>query len=252
MRPKPAETIRAVIAVLILLFAARSYGNLQTTASVITVEHGPNAPAQQAKHYVVLVSLDGYRYDYPKLYGGTHLQAIAARGASAPEGMIPAYPSVTFPNHYTIVTGLYPEHHGIVANNFYDPARKAQYKYKDEKTVTDGRWYGGTPLWVLAEKQGMRAASFFWPGSEAEIEGKRPSYYLKYDDKFPGDKRVDQVLAWLQLPPDKRPHFITLYYADTDHAGHTYGPDAPETGEAVRRVDEMMGKLSDGIAASGL
>ena len=151
------------------------------------------------------------------------------------------------------MTGLYPEHHGIVANSFYDPARKESYSYTNPKNTGDGSWYGGTPLWVLAEQQGMRAACFFWPSSDAEIQGKRPSYYLApYDDKFPDEKRVEQVLAWLQLPPEKRPHFITLYYPNTDHAGHAYGPDAPETGEAVRHVDEMMGKLSEGIAASGL
>src|SRR4029077_16834168 len=107
-------------------------------------------------------------------------------------------------------------------------------------------------LWVLAEQQGMRAASFFWPGSEAEIRGKRPSYYLSFDDKFPDEKRVEQVIAWLRLPPEQRPHFITLYYASTDHAGHTYGPEAPETGEAVRHVDEMIGKLANGIAGTRL
>jgi alkaline phosphatase D len=166
--------------------------------------------------------------------------------------MIPSYPSVTFPNHYTIVTGLYPEHHGIVANTFYDPVRKERYSYTDPKTSGDGSWYGGTPLWTLAEQQGMRSASFFWPGSEAEIQGKRPSYYFHFDDKFPDEKRVEQVLAWLQLPVGKRPHFITLYYSNVDHAGHTYGPDAPETGEAARHVDEMIGRLAEGIAVLGL
>ena len=130
-----------------------------------------------------------------------HLIALGAHGATAPEGMIPSYPSITFPNHYTIVTGLYPEHHGIVANSFYDPAREETYDYRDSASVTDGTWYGGTPLWALAEQQGMRSASFFWVGSEAEIQGTRPTYYLKYDDKFPNQKRVDQVLAWLRLPP---------------------------------------------------
>ena len=166
--------------------------------------------------------------------------------------MIPSYPSVTFPNHYAIVTGLYPEHHGIVANSFYDPERKETYSYSSPKSDTDGSWYSGTPLWVLAEEQGMRAASFFWPGSEAKIDGKRPSYYLAFDEKIPDEKRVDQIIAWLRLPPEQRPHFITLYYSNTDHAGHTYGPEAPETGEAVRHVDEMIGKLSDGIAGTGL
>jgi predicted AlkP superfamily pyrophosphatase or phosphodiesterase len=243
---------RAWSNLLILILTAATCA-AQPTSSVIEVPNPPNTEAQQAKHYVVLVSLDGFRYDYAAKYGAKNLLAMARRGASAPDGMIPSYPSVTFPNHYTIVTGLYPDHHGIVANSFYDPSRKESYSYTNPKTTGDGSWYGGTPLWVLAEKQGMRAASFFWPTSDAEIQGKRPSYYLApYDDNFPDEKRVEQVLAWLQLPPEKRPHLITLYYPNTDHAGHTYGPDAAETAEAVRHVDEMMGKLSDGIAASGL
>ena len=248
----PGWGARAWSALLILILTA-AISVAQSASPVIEVPNSPNTAAQQAKHYVVLVSLDGFRYDYTTKYGAKNLLAMAARGASAPDGMIPSYPSVTFPNHYTIVTGLYPDHHGIVANSFYDPVRKETYSYTNPKTTGDGSWYGGTPLWVLAEQQGMRAACFFWPTSDAEIQGKRPSYYLAtYDDKYPDEKRVEQVLAWLQLPPEKRPHFIALYYANTDHAGHTYGPDAPETGEAVRRVDEMMGKLSEGIAASGL
>jgi predicted AlkP superfamily pyrophosphatase or phosphodiesterase len=238
-------------ALLVLIFAATVCA-AQSIAPVIEVPNPPNAAAQQSKPYVVLVSLDGFRYDYAERYGAKNLLAMARRGASAPKGMIPSYPSVTFPNHYTIVTGLYPEHHGIVANSFYDPARKERYSYTDPKTSGDGSWYGGTPLWVLAEQQGMRSASFFWPASEAEIQGKRPSYYMHFDDKFPDEKRVEQIIAWLQLPPEQRPHFITLYYSNVDHAGHTFGPDAPETGEAVLHVDEMIGKLSEGIAMLGL
>src|SRR5271154_781367 len=192
------------------LLAVASYG--QAISPVITADHGPNAPQQLSKPYVILVSLDGFRYDYPKRYGAPHLQQLAAHGASAPDGMIPAYPSITFPNHYTIATGLYPEHHGIVANAFYDPDRDSVYSSRDPQSVTDGAWYGGTPLWGLAEQQGMRSASFFWIGSEAEIQGTRPSYYLKYDGSVPNAKRVEQVLAWLRLPPERRPHFITLYY----------------------------------------
>jgi predicted AlkP superfamily pyrophosphatase or phosphodiesterase len=238
---------------LLIMFLSAAFCAAQSTSSVVEVSNPPNSTAQQAKHYVVLVSLDGFRYDYPSKYRAKNLLAMAARGANALEGMIPSYPSVTFPNHYTIVTGLYPDHHGIVANFFYDPARKENYSYTNPKTSGDGSWYSGTPLWVLAEQQGMRAASFFWPTSGAEIQGKRPSYYIApYDDNFPDEKRVEQVLAWLRLPPEKRPHFITLYYPNTDHAGHANGPDAPETAEAARHVDEMIGKLSDGIAASGL
>jgi alkaline phosphatase D len=216
----------------------------QPISPVITVENGPNAPSQIQKHYVVLVSLDGFRYDYAKKYEARHILALAKSGASAPDGMIPSYPSVTFPNHYTIVTGLYPEHHGIVAMSFYDPVRKQKYAYNDATTVTDGSWYGGTPLWSLAEKEGMRSACFFWPGSEAEIAGERPTYYLKYEDAYPDEKRIDQVIAWLGLPEEKRPHFITLYYPNVDHAGHKFGPDAPETRDAVRHVDMLIGELS--------
>jgi alkaline phosphatase D len=221
----------------------------QDITPVITVDNGPNAAAQLVKHYVVLVSLDGFRYDYPKKYGARHLLAIGAHGASAPDGMIPAYPSLTFPNHYTLVTGLYPEHHGIVANSFYDPARKETYSLRDPKTVTDGTWYGGTPLWSLAEQQGMRSACFFWPGSEAEIAGKRPSFYLHYTTNYPDDKRIDQVIAWLKLPPAQRPHFITLYYPNVDHQGHEHGPDSEQVREAVRHVDDLMGRLEEELNA---
>jgi predicted AlkP superfamily pyrophosphatase or phosphodiesterase len=215
----------------------------QQITPVITVEHEPQSALQQQKHYVVMVSLDGFRYDYAKKYGATHLLALGAKGASAPDGMIPSYPSLTFPNHYTIVTGLYPEHHGIVANSFYDPARKQSYAIRDQKAVQDGTWYGGVPLWSLAEKQGMRSACFFWPGSEAEIAGERPTYYLHFDNQIDDNKRIDQVIAWLGLPPEKRPHFITLYYADVDHAGHEHGPDSQEVADAVKHVDELVGRL---------
>jgi alkaline phosphatase D len=239
--------------VLLILILTAALCATQSASQVVEVPNPPNTAEQQAKHYVVLVSLDGFRYDYATKYGAKNLLAMAARGASAPDGMIPSFPSVTFPNHYTIVTGLYPDHHGIVGNTFYDPARKQAYSITDPKTVGDGSWYNGTPLWVLAEQQGMRSASFYWPISQAEIQGKRPSYYLAtYHENFPGEKRVEQVLAWLQLPPELRPHFITLYLEDTDTVGHTYGPDAPEMAKAVRHLDEMIGKLSEGIAASGL
>ncbi|RRA49924.1 alkaline phosphatase family protein [Acidipila sp. EB88] len=218
-------------------------------SAVIAVDHGPNALVQQGKHYVILVSLDGFRWDYATKYKATHLLAMAKDGASAPEGMIPSYPSVTFPNHYTLVTGLYPEHHGIVAMDFLSEDHARHYRYSDSKTNGDGSWYGGTPLWVLAEQQGMRAACFFWPGSEAAIDGVRPSFYLHYDDKLPNPDRVDQVLAWLKLPEAQRPHFVTLYFADVDHAGHSFGPDAPETAAAVKSLDSMIARLRTGIAA---
>jgi alkaline phosphatase D len=215
----------------------------QNVAPVIESAHGPNAPDQERKHYVVLVSLDGFRYDYAQRYGAKNLQRLATQGASAPEGMIPAYPSLTFPNHYSIVTGLYPEHHGIVAMSFYDPKRKQRFAYNDPVADSDGSWYGGVPLWVLAEQQGMRSACFFWPGSEAQIAGKRPSYYLHFDDRFPDETRIQQVIAWLGLPVPQRPHFITLYYSNVDHTGHEFGADSQQTADAVHHVDELIGRL---------
>ena len=242
--------IRFIVAAL-LVAGARVPVSAQVVSQVIQVDHGPNAPAQLAKHYVILVSLDGFRYDYAAKYGAPNLARVAAQGASAPEGMIPSFPSVTFPNHLTLVTGLYPEHHGIIENNFYDPARKEKYASRDT-TVQDGTWYSGTPLWALAEKQGMRSACFFWPGSEAEIDGMRPSHYLHYDQTVPDEKRVEQVISWLQLPAAQRPHFITLYYSQPDSAGHENGPDSPVTAEAVRHVDSLIGTLRAGLTTLGL
>ena len=219
---------------------------------VVHVDNGPNSAAAQAQHYVVLVSLDGFRWDYAKRDRATHLLALGKQGVWAPEGMLPSYPSLTFPNHYSIVTGLYPEHHGLVANSFYDETKQARYGIADPKAVTDRPWYSGTPLWSLAESQGMRTACFFWPGSEAKIAGFQPSYSLKFDDKIDDTARIEQVLAWLRLPQADRPHFITLYYSEPDHEGHEFGPDAPETRAAVRKVDALVGQLKAGLDATGL
>ena len=134
-----------------------------------------------------------------------------------------------------------------MANSFYDPERKQVYSLGNPATVTDGSWYGGTPIWALAEQQGMRAACFFWPGSEAEIQGQRPGYYLKYDEKVPNHARVEQVLSWLQLPPERRPHLITLYFSEVDHQGHEHGPDSPEVAAAVQTLDKEIGALEDGL-----
>jgi predicted AlkP superfamily pyrophosphatase or phosphodiesterase len=204
--------------------------------------HPLNAPAQQDKPYVLLISLDGFRYDYAERDHAANLLALGHGGVTA-KALIPSFPTTTFPNHYSIVTGLYPAHHGIVDNSFWDPERRAEFKSSDSAATTDGSWWGGTPLWVLAEQQGMRAASFFWPGSDAEIQHTRPTYYYKYDGKIPNERRVAQVVEWLKLPKPERPHFITLYFSDVDHAGHLFGPDAPQTRDAIRAVDALLGKL---------
>lgn len=210
-----------------------------------------NAPAQQDKPYVLLISLDGFRYDYAERDHAANLLALGQRGVTA-KALIPSFPTTTFPNHYTIVTGLYPAHHGIVDNSFWDPARQAEFKSSNSASTTEGSWWGGTPLWVLAEQQGMRAASFFWPGSDADIQHTRPTYFYKYDGKIPNEQRVAQVIEWLKLPKAERPHFITLYFSDVDHAGHTFGPDAQQTRDAVRSVDAVLGKLFSAVRATGV
>jgi alkaline phosphatase D len=204
------------------------------------------------QHYVVLVSLDGFRWDYAKKYGATHLLALGREGVWAPDGMIPSYPSLTFPNHYAMITGLYPEHNGLVANSFLDTSEFAHYGISDPAPNADGRWYYGVPLWSLAEKQGMRTACLFWPGSEAKIAGEAPTDYLHFDDKVDESARIDQVIAWLKEPIEQRPHFITLYYSDVDHAGHSYGPDSRQTKAAVARVDGLVGNLQEALRATGL
>lgn len=231
--------------------------DLNPALPLVHVDHGPNSPRAQQQHYVVLVSLDGFRWDYAKRENATHLLALGKQGVWAPEGMLPSYPSVTFPNHFSLVTGLYPEHHGLVANSFLDPSRNARYSMSDPKTVTDGSWYSGTPLWSLAESQGMRAACLFWPGSEAEIAGYRPTWYARFDNKTEAtpalqQARIDDAVALLRRPPAERPHFITIYYSEPDHEGHQFGPDAPETRAAVHKVDGLVGKLKAALDATGL
>jgi predicted AlkP superfamily pyrophosphatase or phosphodiesterase len=252
LRPNRLAGRFIVVALVASLAWLAAGARAQDVNPVLTSEHGPNTAEQQRKHYVILVSLDGFRYDYAEKYQASNIRALGAAGATAPQGMIPAYPSLTFPNHLTLATGLYPEHHGIVANNFYDPARKQSYRLGDPATVTDGSWYGGTPIWVLAEQQGMRTACFFWPGSEAEIQGVRPSYYLKFDDKIPDRARVQQVLAWLRLPAERRPHLITLYFSEVDHAGHEFGPDSEQVRAAVQVVDKEVGVLREEVAKLNL
>lgn len=221
------------------------------------VDNGANSTAAQKAHYVVLVSLDGFRWDYANHDNATHLLALGKQGVWAPEGMMPSYPSLTFPNHLSIVTGLYPEHHGLVANNFYDLAKQARFAIADPKAVADGSWYSGVPLWSLAESQGMRTACLFWPGSEAKIAGFRPTWYAGFDANTEATDaeelaRIDDAVALLRLPDTERPHFITIYYSEPDHEGHQFGPDAPQTKAAVLKVDALVGKLKAALDSTHL
>ena len=205
-------------------------------------------PITDLQPTVILVSLDGFRDDYLNLYRPANLNSLAAGGVRA-RWMIPSFPSKTFPNHYTIATGLYPQNHGIVENNIYDPLFKAVFTLSDRREVENGRWWLGEPIWVTAEKQGQKAASVFYPGTEAEIAGTRPSFWKKYDKETSNDARVDTILSWLDLPRDQRPTFLALYFSDPDDAGHEFGPIASETRKAVLNVDKEIGRLIMGLKA---
>lgn len=207
---------------------------------------GVNAPAQQDKPYVILISFDGMRAEYLQRIDLPNFERVMRKGVRS-EGMLPSFPPKTFPNHYTIATGLYPENHGLVGNSFWDPERKAGYRMADTLAVRDATWYRGEPIWTTAEKQGMVAASFFWPGSEAAIGGAKPTYAKVYDADVPIFTRVDTVLAWLALPAQQRPHMITLYMSDVDHAGHESGPLSLAVDTAAKKVDAALGRLLDGI-----
>lgn len=195
---------------------------------------------------VILVAIDGFSPDYLGKGQTPVLDGLVAGGAFGP--MRPSFPSVTFPNHYTLVTGLHPDHHGVVGNRFTD----AQLGAFTMASKESGFWDQGEPIWVTAEKAGVRTGTMFWPGSEVEIQGVRPSQWAPFDQGMPGDARVDRLLSWLDLPVDQRPKLETLYFDIVDTAGHRNGPDAPETRAAAASVDASMGRLIEGLKARGL
>jgi predicted AlkP superfamily pyrophosphatase or phosphodiesterase len=210
-----------------------------------------NSKEQQTKPYVILISADGFRYDFAQKFNAENLLRLSKEGISS-DYMQPSFPSLTFPNHYTIVTGLYPAHHGLVDNSFFDEHKKASYSMSKKDAVRDSSWYGGTPLWVLAEEQHMLSASFYWVGSEAAMHGIKATYNYHYSEAISIDKRIDIVKSWLQLPADKRPHLITFYLPQVDHGAHKYGTNAKETGDSVRFVDDAIGKLTAAVATLNL
>jgi predicted AlkP superfamily pyrophosphatase or phosphodiesterase len=197
---------------------------------------------KQFKNYVFLVSLDGFRWDYTGLYKTPNINRIATEGVKA-DRMIPSFPTNTFPNHYSIATGLYPDHHGLINNNFLAPDLNLYYRINDRAAVENPAFYGGEPIWVTAEKQGARAGSFFWVGSEAAVGGMYPTYWKKYDETVTYEARIDTVVKWLSYPENKRPELITLYFDEPDATSHKFGPQSPQTGKVVERLDSLIGVL---------
>ncbi|MFZ5496229.1 MAG: ectonucleotide pyrophosphatase/phosphodiesterase [Verrucomicrobiota bacterium] len=197
---------------------------------------------------LILLSIDGFRWDYLDRYEAPTLRRLAAEGVHA-RRLNPCFPSKTFPNHYTLVTGLRPGRHGIVANWFHDPDSGDDFSM----ARTETRWWaGGEPVWITAEKQGVRAACYFWPGSETELQGHRPSLFRPFDKRKSASERVDGLLEWLARPPAERPRLCVLYFDHVDTAGHDHGPEAAETGAAVRSADEAVARLLAGLARRGL
>ncbi|THV57479.1 ectonucleotide pyrophosphatase/phosphodiesterase [Chryseobacterium candidae] len=223
--------------------------NIDTAQVVIPGRQ--NSTEAQSKPYVIMISTDGFRYDYARKYNTENLLKLSNGGVKA-EAMIPSYPSITFPNHWSLITGLYPSHHGLIDNFFYDYERKEGYAMSNKKNAEDGSWYGGTPLWGLAEKQGMVSASLMWVGSASDAGGIRPTYYYPYHEKFTPSEKVEKVVNWLKLPEDKRPHFISLYFPEVDGSGHHYGPDTKETATAVHLIDQAVGDLVQKVNDLGL
>ncbi|MGK0367318.1 MAG: putative AlkP superfamily pyrophosphatase or phosphodiesterase [Thermoproteota archaeon] len=200
--------------------------------------------------YLILISIDGFRHDYAKLHEAKTISQFAKSGVSS-KALTPIFPSKTFPNHYSIITGQYAQNHGIVANSFYDPKRNETYKI-GSATTSDGSWYGGNPLWLAIKKNGIKTASYFWVGSDANIQNQYPTYYFPYAHSTPNNIRVNKVIEWLNLPKAQRPHFITLYFSEVDSAGHKHGPEATQTKQAVQNIDQAIANLEKGIATTGL
>ncbi len=194
------------------------------------------------KPYVLLISFDGFRSDYIDWYDTPNMDRFIKQGVRS-EGLIPIFVSKTFPNHYSIATGLYAENHGLIGNHFYDPILDEEYSLQDRSKVEDPRFYGGEPLWVTAEKQGIQTASYFWVGSEAPIKGVYPTIWKPYEHDFPFESRIDSVESWLSMPKEQRPQLCFLYFHEPDATGHDTGPKSKETALMVSKLDSLFGVL---------
>ncbi len=200
----------------------------------------------QKSNYTILISFDGFKWDYSDRGLTPNLDFIEQNGVRA-LSLKPCFPSKTFPNHYTIVTGLYPENHGLIANTFTNPKTNEKYSLYDSAVVSDAKWYKGEAIWETAKRQGVITASYFWPGSELNVDYRRPDYVEHFVYTRPYDERINGALKWLELPYNKRPHFITLYFDATDTSGHNYGPNSKEVNQSIAMEDSLIGKIFLGL-----
>lgn len=221
-------------------------------ASLATLWGASSAEAQARP--VILIGIDGFRADYLDRGVTPTLSRLAAEGARAEGGMKPSFPSVTFPNFYTLATGVHPDRHGLVYNTMRDPGLPDRtFSLRNRAEVMDRVWYDDAePIWVTAEKAGLRTATMFWPGSEAAIRGVRPTYWLPFEQTIPSLARVNILLGWLTLPVEERPRLATLYFDIVDSAGHRFGPGTPETDAALTEVDTAVAALVAGLQARGI
>lgn len=200
---------------------------------------------------LLLISIDGFRHDYLSRIDSPNIDRLVDEGLYA-DSLYHVFPTKTFATHYSIVTGLHPGTHGVVANSMWDPERDATFSLGDRDAVSDGYWYqGGEPIWVTAENQGLTAATFFWPGSEARIHRVRPTHWKPYAGEVPHAERIDQILEWAALPADERPDFMTLYFSIVDSLGHGHGPAAEPVLDAAEQLDRDLGQLFDGLEEMG-
>ena len=201
--------------------------------------------------YTILVSLDGFRWDYVNRNITPNIDKLINNGVHA-SSLRPCFPSKTFPNHQSIITGMYPENHGIIANSFIDPISERWYTIGDTSEIRKSKWYLGEAFWETAERQGIKTASYFWPGSEIKYKERRASYYNYYEHDKPYRQRIDELIEWLKLPQKDRPRFCTLYFHDTDDYGHDYGPTSTEINQSVSRVDSLIGYLTESLYEIGI
>ena len=230
----------------IQIFLVFIFAIIASCASFETVTDNTKTTAKDNQQYVLLISFDGFRHDYAEKYNLPNFHRMMKEGSYA-KSMLSSFPSKTFPNHYSIITGMYPGHHGLVDNKYYDKKRNTYYSIGDRDKVEDPYYYGGTPLWQHLQNHGMKTASYFWVGSETPIEGQYPTYYHKYDGSVPNEKRIEEVMKWFRLPKDKRPRFVTLYFSLVDTEGHHTGPNSSELKKTVEEADRLMGIILDDL-----